>query len=239
MVLTGFERRVDVPELMDTTPLSAEELDHTLRFLERSNKYLGGYGLVFGYLDAWLARRPARSLSILDVGTGGGDLPVALVLWGRRRGVRVRAVGLDSDPAIAAWARRRVAGEYGDAGVEIRQATLEETVRSGQRFDFVTASLVLHHVPESGLVPFLRALDAVAQRGVIVSDLSRDAASWLGAWLVTAVAGNRITRHDGPVSVRRAFTPEELRALAAEAGLPYLSARRHALFRLALAGEKP
>lgn len=231
-----LEARVDVPELMDTTRLTPEELDETLGFLESANRRLGGYALVFGYLERWLERRPADGpLTILDIGTGGGDLPAALARWGRARGVRLSVVGLDADPSIAAWARRRVAGE---PEVEIVESDLAAFARGGRTFDFVIASLLLHHLPEPQLVSALQAFDRLARRGVVISDLRRCAAGYLAVSLLTAVFGGRVTRHDGPVSVRRAFREPELEALARRAGLPYLLARRHSFFRLALAGEK-
>lgn len=236
MIPPDLERRVDLPELMDTTRLAPEELDGTLRFLETVNRALGGYSLIFGYLERWLAARPAAgALSILDAGTGGGDLPVALSRWGRKRGLKVSCVGLDSDEDIARWARRRAEGE---PGVEIVHGDLDTLARSGRRFDFVTASLLLHHVPQQALVPVLRTLDGLALRGLVIGDLRRCAAGYLGVAVVTAALGNRVVRHDGPLSVRRSFQEAELDALAAEAGLPHLRAKRHPFFRLALAGEK-
>ena len=236
MIHPDLARRVDLPELMDTTRLAAEELDGTLRFLETVNRRLGGYSLTFGYLERWLSARPASGpVTILDAGTGGGDLPVALAQWGRRQGLEVRVVGLDADEEIARWARRRAQSE---PRVEIVHGELAALERTGRRFDFVTASLLLHHIPEAALVPVLRTLDGLAARGLVIGDLRRCAAGYVGVTLVTAALGNRVVRHDGPLSVRRAFLEGELEALAARAGLPHLRARRHPFFRLALAGEK-
>ena len=81
-------------------------------------------------------------------------------------------------------------------------------------------------------------IDALSTRGIVISDLLRTASSY---WAVTALScliGNKVVRHDGPLSVRRAFLPQELSALAAESGFPYLKSKREPWFRVSLAGEK-
>lgn len=232
-MLPDLSRREDLAELMDSGSLDERELDETLSLLVLIDRFLGGRRVVLRYLTRWLARWPAdRPVTLLDVGTGGGDLPAALSAWARSRGLRLAAAGIDSDPQIARLARRRA------PAIEIIEGSLEDLARSGRRFDFVISSLMLHHVPESGLLAAFKAFDALALRGVLISDLRRSWLGYLGAKALTALAGNRITRHDGPVSVRRAFTEEELSALAGRAGLGYLKARRHLGFRLCLAGLK-
>jgi SAM-dependent methyltransferase len=237
MSLPDLSRREELVELMDRTDgLRPGELDGALATLAVVNRWLGGYRLVFGELAGWLKGWPKdRPVTILDVGTGGADLPVALCRWGRGRGLSIVVTGLDQDPEVAALARKNSAREL---GVSIVEDSLEGFAAAGRRFDFVIASLMLHHVPDGCLVRALRALDALAERGVIVSDLRRCAAGYLGVVAATALLGDRVSRHDGPVSVRRGFTAEELDALALGAGLPYLRARPRAPFRLSLAGEK-
>lgn len=234
MMFPDLTRRADLVELMDSGGVSEDELERTLTFLEGVNRNLGGYGLVFKRLSRWLSNWPRhRPVTVLDVGTGGGDLPRAIRAWGKRRGLTIRVTGLDSDPVILKLARKRTR-----SGIEYVQASLREFAERGERFDFVIASLVLHHVPDAELAGALAALDRLARHGVLVSDLRRCAMGWLGASALTALLGNRIVRHDGPVSVRRSFTESELEELALRAGLPYLCVRRHAGFRLSLTGAK-
>jgi hypothetical protein len=51
------------------------------------------------------------------------------------------------------------------------------------------------------------------------------------------LSGNRLTRHDGPISVLRGFRPQELRRMATEAGLTDTQVSRHPWFRIALTKE--
>lgn len=234
--MPSLARRIDEPELMDDASLTAEELAATLEFLAGANRWLGGRAVVLGLLERWSRRWPkGGSVTLLDVGTGGADIPLAVRAWAESRGFDVAVTAIDASPAVAGLARRRVAAR---PGITVLEADLYEFARRGAAFDYVTASLFLHHVPDPRLGEALRALDSLAGRGLIVSDLERCRAGLLAVRLLTALFGDRVARHDGPLSVRRSFRPAELQALAREAGLGYLCARRHPFFRISLAGEK-
>jgi ubiquinone/menaquinone biosynthesis C-methylase UbiE len=106
--------------------------------------------------------------------------------------------------------------------------------RSGS-FDAVVSTLTLHHASDADAVVLLREMARVGRR-IVVSDLERSLPAYLGARILarTRWRSNRFTRHDGPLSVRRSFTPSELLELGRRAGLSDLRVRRRALFRLVL-----
>jgi 2-polyprenyl-3-methyl-5-hydroxy-6-metoxy-1,4-benzoquinol methylase len=108
---------------------------------------------------------------------------------------------------------------------------LEAPVRPGS-VDVALCSLMLHHLPEGAVVDLLRRLAEMARLGFVVSDFRREWLAWAAVWVVThAISSNRMTRHDGPLSVRRAYTPAELARLAAEAGFPDIRWHRAPSFR--------
>jgi 2-polyprenyl-3-methyl-5-hydroxy-6-metoxy-1,4-benzoquinol methylase len=231
-----LEFRSDRVELMDTTVLPLPVADRTLRFLELTNRRFGGTAIIRGYLERWSAAwPPGRTITLLDVGTGAADIPRALVSWADARGTAIHVTAIDLAPDIARAARARVNGVR---AIAIEQATLADVAASGRRFDYVIASLFLHHVPADRLRDTLLTIDRLAIRGVVIGDLVRSPAGLLAVGFLSAVAGNAIVRHDGPLSVRRAFTVDELARLADELDLRYLRARPEGPFRLSLAGEK-
>ena len=174
-------------------------------------------------------------MTLLDVGTGAADIPRALVSWARASGFGLEVTAIDSAPDVVTAARKRVRDV---PGIVLEHAALADLASSGRRFDYVTASLMLHHVPPGRTAGALGDLDRLATRGVIVGELRRSPASLIAIHMVSTLAGNAIVRHDGPLSVRRAFTVDELARLAADLGLGYLRARPEGLFRLSLSGEK-
>ena len=94
-------------ELMDDPARTDEELRGSFRDLERMNRFLGAHAIVRAYLNrvlpVWRSRpAPARSvLSVLDVATGGGDVPAAVAAWAARAGIAVRIAALDRHPTTA------------------------------------------------------------------------------------------------------------------------------------------
>jgi SAM-dependent methyltransferase len=232
----ALDRRSSAEELMDTVPLAPRVVDEALGFLEFTNRRFGGTSIVLRTLQRWCGGWPdGRAVTVLDVGTGAADIPRALVAWARSNGVDLRVTGIDIAPDIVAAARARVR----DApGVSIEQADLFALASSRRQFDYVTASLFLHHIPPDRTADALVALDRLATRGVIVSDLRRSPFSLIAVGALSYVAGNAVVRHDGPLSVRRAFTVDELGRLASDLGLRYLRVRPQGPFRVSLSGEK-
>lgn len=225
-----MRRSVDDDELLDGPLDDPAALRGNLRDLERANRWLGGAALSAHAIDLLAAGRD--SLTVLDVGTGAADIPAALLARADGGGRRLRVTGIDSRPEVlaAAVARRPRLGTT--AGLELHVGDGLRLPFPDRSFDVVHASLLLHHLDPAAAVALLREMGRVARHGVVVNDLLRGRLAWLGAWLLTRVATrNRYTRHDAPLSVRRAYTVSELTSLLAAAGLRVEAARVGGPFR--------
>jgi SAM-dependent methyltransferase len=214
---------------MDRLDASPGELTRSLADIARLNR-IGATRTIQRHVAPFFARQPAgEPLRILDVGTGAADIPLALARWARRRGYPVRIVALEVHPTILRYAARAVNGAP-DVRVVAGEA-LEAPIRPGS-VDVAVCSLVLHHLPEEAVVALFRRLAKLVRLGFVVSDFRRGWLAWAAVWLVTrAVSSNRMTRHDGPLSVRRAYTPAELATLAGRAELPDIRWHRAPAFR--------
>ncbi len=214
-----MRRLAGTPELLDGQLDDVAALRGNLRDLRRVNRFLGGSTLSRRAVDLLLAGEPGPH-SLLDVGTGAGDIPLALLRSAAGRGRDLRIVGLDSRPEVLEAARSidpRL-GELHD--LELCTADGRALPYADATFDIVHSSMVLHHFEARDAVAFLREARRVARLGVVVNDLVRGRLNWAGAWLLSRVATrNRLTRNDGPLSVRRAYTRAEAEALLASAGL--------------------
>lgn len=219
-----MERLSGAEELLDGPLDQRAALVGNLRDLRRVNRYLGGVALSAQGLDLLADGR--SELTLLDVGTGGADIPVALIRAWRRDGRRLHVVGLDSREEVLA------AALVADPRLPIEE--LELRVGDGRAlpypdrtFDVAHVSLVIHHLEPEGAISLLRELARVALIGVVVNDLARGRLALLGAWLLShAFTGNPFTRHDAPMSVRRAYSLNETVGLLGAAGLREIARRR-------------
>jgi 2-polyprenyl-3-methyl-5-hydroxy-6-metoxy-1,4-benzoquinol methylase len=222
------------PELLDGDGYTYDELAATLRDIERVNRWLGGAASLRRPIEAFVRSRGLRAFSLLDVGTGGGEVPRAVVAAARRRGVDARAAGLDLDPHVVRYATAR-----GTGSLSLLRADGFRLPFADGAFDFVTSSMMFHHFRESEAAQLLGEMARVARRAVVVNDLARHRVPWAAIGLLARLGGSRMVRHDGPLSVLRGWRPGELLALAEAAGLSARArVRRWFPYRLVLVVER-
>ena len=213
-----MERLSDAVELLDGPLDDQVALAGNLRDLARINRRLGGVDLSAAAIEALAAHRD--ELTMIDVGTGGADIPVALIARSLARGRHLRVVAIDSRPevlAAAVVADPRI-GTTDD--LELRVGDGRGLPFPDGSFDVAHASLVAHHLDAADAVLLFREMGRVARLGVVVNDLDRTRVGWLGAWLIGhLLTRNRLTRHDAPLSVRRAYRASEVVAMLRTAGL--------------------
>ena len=216
---------------MDEETQTEAAFRSALRDLEFLNRITFAYYPVLGWLDRIVRERSLKTLSVLDVGAGGGDMLRRIAAWAEKRGIAVELTGLDRSP----WAGEaaRAAGTPGQ-WITADLFTLDETAR----YDVVIASLFAHHLPDPELTRFLRWMEARARIGWLVSDIHRNFIPWLALW-----AGTRILRldpmvvHDSTASVSRAFHKADLRRVADGAQVDARIAW-HPLFRWTLSSAR-
>jgi len=199
-------------ELLDDPSADPATVRQSLGNITRSNRWLGGRSaLRFGLARAIMPDDPAQ-LTLLDVGSGAGDLALEAARWGRTRGRQIVGFGLDRSAEAS-----RLAREHGLPAVVGCAGTLPMADRS---VDLVLVSQVLHHLNPAGAGCLLAECARVTRTALIVSDLRRSLLAMAGFWAASRVLGfDPATRSDGLTSIRRGYTMAEFRAQLDRAGL--------------------
>jgi SAM-dependent methyltransferase len=225
--------RVDADELLDEPSHDMAELEQSLGHVASVNRWLGGVAAVTRYIKP-LVRR-GTGARILDVATGSADIPVQIAKWARRGEHDVQIVATDVHPQMLALARKR-ARDFAEISVE--EADALNLPYQDDAFDASVLSLALHHFDAVQQLRVLREMARVTRAVVLVNDLERTRLNYLGARLLAATywRGNRLTRHDGPLSVLRSFTRSELGEIGRAAGLG-ARVERHFFQRIILIGD--
>lgn len=232
--LPGFfllMKREHVEELLDRGAGSDAEVAESLADLRRINGFLGGWRVLRRLLDEQVRRTGLRAFSLLDLATGSADLPARV----RRRYPQARILASDFHLRHLRLARARI-GRAG--GLQLVCGDLRRPPFRERSFDFVSASLVLHHFTDEQLPEVLRAMAGLARCALLVNDLDRH---WLPLyfirWAWPFFARSPITRFDASASIRRAFAAGELERAARAAGFARFRTRWHAPFRRSLVVE--
>ncbi len=201
------------PEMMDLPQAVSPELERDLENLGNLNRYFGGHYLVRRFIKHWLL--PGRSYRLLDLATGPGDVPRMIVRWARTRGISVKIDAVDLHSSTLEVARSRSA-DFPEINFMRADARVFE---NPQTYDLVCCSLALHHFSEIDAVKILRRACELSHDKVLISDLERNPLTWVCVYLVTAlIFRDRMTRYDGRLSVKRAFSFREMDELAQQAG---------------------
>ena len=208
--------RLRIPELMDAPDLAPPEHLEALRGLERINQASSSVRCTLKPIVDLAKARGLSHLHLLDVACGGGEVPIGVAAAARRAGIAIDLTLVDqSHTALAAVQQRAV-----DAKIVARTQSSSAFEQELPLADVVTCSLFLHHLDRPDVVRLLGRLAGATRYLLVVTDLRRSRLGWVIAWIGCRVLSRSpIVHFDGPVSVRAAWTPAELVAMAREAGL--------------------
>lgn len=219
--------RPDGDEILDAPDVDPALARRSLRDVMLANSLMGGTRAVMYELESIMPSLPKRA-TLLDVGTGMGDIPRRAREVAARRGVTLDTVGLEAAEWLAAAARTSMRAAVVGDGRFLPFAS--------HSVDVVICSQVLHHFFDHDAVALLQELNRVARVGVIVSDLLRSDLAVAGLWLFSFVLGfHPVSRHDGIMSIRRGFTPGELGTIVRSATGAEPRIREYLGFRVAAA----
>ncbi len=200
-------------EVLDDPHSDPAVVSEILTDLATLNRWLGGAGAVRHGLGRLIgAGDRGRTLTLFDIGTGAGDLPLDAVRWASKRGVTLRPIGLEMIRPAARMAR--------DNGVAMIMAMADALPLRPASVDIVLISQVAHHLDRDAAVSLFAAATRVARRGVVVADLRTGVVAIPGFRIISRLLGmHRHTIEDGVTSLRRGYTRRELRAMCEDAGI--------------------
>jgi 2-polyprenyl-3-methyl-5-hydroxy-6-metoxy-1,4-benzoquinol methylase len=237
MAWPDFSARSGEPEWMDERDYPLEEFAAVLDDLETVNLLTFAAPPTLAFLEqmtrGWA---PGSELRVADLGYGQGGMLRRIHRWATARGLRPRLTGVDLNPHCRTLAMQRTPA---DMGVDWHQGDLFAWAPAEPPHAIVSA-LFAHHLPTPDVVRLLAWQEATASHGWFVNDLHRHWFAWGGFSAMAALLRlHPCVRHDGALSVRRAFVRADWRAMLEQAGIEGAAIRWHPLFRLCVGRLKP
>lgn len=203
-------------EIMDDLAAPENELRQNLRELEVINKLLGGYSIVLNALDK-LDLPKDKPTSIIDIGSGGGDMLREIAGWAQQRKKEVVLTGIDYNRVMIHYAMEHSA-DYDN--ISYKQMSVWDEQMWQERADVVLCNLFCHHFTDEELVPMLKQLYVISNRAVIINDLHRHWFAYHAIGMLTSLFSKTyMVKNDAKLSVARAFTRKELEQLLHDAGI--------------------
>ena len=216
--------RAIAEELMDADDLDAGTYAAVVHDLARVNTLTMARRPTL----AFLRKLPKKSLRILDVGYGDGDMLRRIATWATALGRDVDLVGIDLNPRSALAAH-----DATPPTLTINYRTGDYATLADEPWDVILSSLVAHHMAHAQLVAFIRFMDAHSKAGWFINDLHRHGFAYRGfPLLATLMRWHPIVRHDGQLSIARSYRPHEWPAILDEAGVTGAAITRKFPFRL-------
>lgn len=223
-------KRVVIPELLDSDAGTPSEIQKSLADLRGFNRWFGGIGSTCQLLARVARKSSLSSLSLLEVASGAGYVPKLVAERLRQQGLTLQFTLLDrslahlrNGPAPGA---ERVVGD-----------ALALPFRD-QSFDVAGCGLFAHHLEPDEIVQFVNEGLRVARSAVVINDLVRHPLHAAAVYAGVPFYRSRLTRHDAPASVRRAYTEKEILDILAGTRARQVDLSRHYFFRMGIIAWK-
>jgi ubiquinone/menaquinone biosynthesis C-methylase UbiE len=215
-------KRVLVPELLDTDSGTLHEVAGSLADLRMFNRLFGGVRAMTVLLREVAEQRRLSEMSWLDVAGGSGDMATLTREALQRSGIRLHPVVLDR-----AASHLHMNGSH----MNVCGDALALPFRDNS-FDIVGSSLFVHHLQPEELLRFAREGLRVARHAFVINDLVRHPLHLALSYAGLPLYRSRLTRHDAPASVRRAYTVAEIKDILERAESARFSVKTFYLFRM-------
>ncbi len=224
-----FQSRSQKREIMDQSHVTESRLHSALDELRYFNRYLGGLRTSLDAVRTLI--NPGDShVSILDIGTGGGDVVAHLYDRLSSDGLEPEILGVDILSEAVTYAR----SHYGDReNLQFLTADFNDIgLTCRNRWDVVHSSLFLHHLPDDEIPGVLQMMGRMCRRGIVINDLQRHPFAYYGVkGLTSLLTDSEMIQNDGPLSVLRSFSEEELLSHVRDAGFRFPDIRWYWAFR--------
>ncbi len=225
-----FSNRSSTIEIMDDLACDGEVVFQTLRELDTINQWLGGNVVTINALKkSWATIPKEHIITLADLGCGSGEMLRLISSLAEKENRKVKLVGFDANPHIIEYARNH-SRKFSNISFESTNVFSKEF--QDQKFDFILATLFMHHFTESELIDLFSSLKKQTRYAIIINDIHRHTLAYYSIkWLTQLFSRSAMVRFDAPLSVMRAFKKIELDAVMRKSSITNYSMKWKWAFR--------
>jgi SAM-dependent methyltransferase len=214
--MVSFKSRSGQSELLDSPGIPDQLLHQNLGELDIMNRYIGGHAISLEGIKYLMTDRK-KEYHLVDLGCGSGDVLRFIARWARENQYHVKLTGVDLNEDAIRYLIEK-SSEYPEiTGIA---ANYEDYLAASDNIDIIHCGLFCHHLGDAKLVQLFQYLKTSSCQGIVINDLQRNPLAYYGVWFLTRLLnGSALSKHDGPVSVLRAFKRKEIESLIQSADL--------------------
>ncbi len=209
MISYASKYRSSEEEIMDNFELGGKELERLLRDLKVVNTWLGGNRITLQGIKKLIRSTSIdNTLTIVDLGCGDGEMLRQIAGMRFMTDRKIHLIGVDANENILDQARLKSA-DYNN--ITYQRLNVLNSMDSLPEFDIALCTLFLHHFQDAEIVQIMEIITKEAKVGVVVNDLHRSKWAFQLFKIFSGLAiKTKIAKHDGLVSIARAFKKQEL-----------------------------
>ncbi|MCO4293550.1 methyltransferase domain-containing protein [Solitalea sp. MAHUQ-68] len=212
----NFSIRSYQQELLDAEHIPYNDLAQNLRELDVINRLLGGHAITIKGISS-LTKNLNQPITILDLGSGGGDTLRAIARWARKVNKKLNLIGVDLKPECIDFARKESA-DFPE--ISFIQSDYRAIDASQLQPDIIISSLFCHHLQQQQIVELLQWMNENGKMGFVINDLHRHPLAYHSIHLLTMLfSKSYLVKNDAKLSVARGFKLSEWKELLKKAGI--------------------
>jgi len=198
-------------EIMDDFQMEGALLRSTLDQIATINRRLGGNKVTMDGLQKILkGKEKTKTVTIVDIGCGGGDLLREIAEFGKKEGWKFNLIGVDANVDTIRYASS-LSQRYDNITYSVEDVMREQP--NEPSYDIVLCTLFLHHFDDIQCKEILARWFAKSKWGFVVNDLQRSFISYYLFKGLCLFISNPMVKNDGLISILRSFKKKELEAL--------------------------
>ncbi len=203
-------RNPDLVEWMDRADCDLHTLNNTYRQFSSINSLFSGWRNIYKTHIRPLCKNRNISYTLLDIGFGGGDIPLKIAKWAKKDGISIQILAIELDERALGF----VSSVEIPINVQFKYMHSSELIENGATFDFVISNHVLHHLKNPAVIELMLQAVQLAKRKIIFSDIERNVFGYfLFKWISILFYRKSFVQKDGLISIQRSFTFDELKSI--------------------------
>ena len=204
-------RQPNLVEQMDRKDCDPVKLENTYRQFSVINGLLSNWKRIYRQQIRPFLKDSNKEYSLLDIGFGGGDIPLSISKWAKQDGINLEILAIETDERAYQFANSVSV----DPSVTFLKSSSTELVNQQKQFDIVISNHVLHHLDQPSTIRILEEAKALARFKVFFNDIERSDVGYVFFNVLSRpLFWNSYITEDGLTSIKRCYTFRELKEIA-------------------------